>query len=138
MGILPAQVFLAILNSDVFSFFLKKFIKHNQDVEINDLRTMPLVIPTKAHSKRLQGFAERALEAKRLTFTQEPMPNTLVSFVRELADELSARAPAYLRPTAQLQLLTTASDCLAILELAVNWEVEKLYGVEGFGPFCEF
>jgi hypothetical protein len=34
--------------------------------------------------------------------------------------------------------LTTADDGLAILELAVNWEAEKLYGVEGFGPFDEF
>jgi hypothetical protein len=24
------------------------------------------------------------------------------------------------------------------LELAVNWEAEKLYGVEGLGPFDEF
>ena len=28
--------------------------------------------------------------------------------------------------------------CLAGLELAVNWEAEKLYGVEGLGPFDEF
>jgi hypothetical protein len=32
----------------------------------------------------------------------------------------------------------TAADCLAVLELAVNWEAEKLYGVEGLGPFDEF
>jgi hypothetical protein len=31
-----------------------------------------------------------------------------------------------------------AAGCLAGLELAVNWEAEKLYGVEGLGPFDEF
>jgi hypothetical protein len=33
---------------------------------------------------------------------------------------------------------STAADCLATIELAVNWEAEKLYGVEGAGPFDEF
>ena len=41
-------------------------------------------------------------------------------------------------PSAQLKLLHTAADCLAVLELAVNWEAEKLYGVEALGPFDEF
>jgi len=59
---MDAEVFLAILNSDVVSFFLKKFIKHNQDVEINDLRMMPLVMPTKAQVKRLKELAEQAMK----------------------------------------------------------------------------
>jgi len=37
-----------------------------------------------------------------------------------------------------LRLLETPADCLAVVELMVNWEVEKLYGVEGLGPFDEF
>jgi hypothetical protein len=51
---------------------------------------------------------------------------------------IAAKAPAYLHPSAQLKLLPTAADCLAVLELAVNWETEKLYGVEAPGPFDEF
>ena len=35
-------------------------------------------------------------------------------------------------------LLHTAADCLAVLELAVNWKAEQLYDVEGLGPFAEF
>ena len=58
--------------------------------------------------------------------------------LRALADELAAKAPAYLHPSTQLKLLPTAADCLAVLELAVNWEAEKLYGVEALGPFDEF
>ena len=55
-----------------------------------------------------------------------------------LFPRLTAKAPAYLRPSAQLKLLHTAADCLAVIELAVNWEAEKLYGVEGMGPFDGF
>ncbi len=47
-------------------------------------------------------------------------------------------APAYLRPSAQGILLETPADCLEVIEKSVNWEAEKLYGVEGQGPFDEF
>ena len=99
---------------------------------------MPLVMPTKAQEKRLKELAEQAMEAKRLTFTGATPPNKLAASVRALADELAAKTPGYLRPSAQLKLLHTATDCLAVLELAINWEAEKLYGVEGLGPFDEF
>ena len=35
------------------------------------------------------------------------------------------------------KLLTTVSDCIEAIELAVNWSAERLYGVEGIGPFYE-
>jgi len=74
-------------------------------------------------------------EAKELW--QEPS-HTLANSVRALAVELSDIAPTYLKPSAQQQLLATPASCLAVIELAVNWEAEKLYGVEGGGPFDEF
>ncbi len=63
---------------------------------------------------------------------------TLAAFCRTAKDTLVAGAPAYLRPDAQEQLLATPESCLAVIELTVNWEAEKLYGVEGLGPFDEF
>jgi hypothetical protein len=135
---LSAPAFLAVVNSDIFSFFLKKFVKHNQDVEMNDMRAMPFVIPTTAQSKRLSELAERAMEAKRCEFANQPPSQALAAFCRAAKDALVAGAPAYLRPDAQEQLLATPASCLAVIELAVNWEAEKLYGVEGLGPFDEF
>jgi hypothetical protein len=129
---------LAVLNSDVFSFYLKKFLAHTWMAQISDLRMMPLVMPTERQAQRLNELAERAIEAKRFAFAGEPPPNDVVARVRQVADQLNASAPAYLRPPAQLKLLHTAADCLGIIELAVNWEAEKLYGVEGLGPFDEF
>jgi hypothetical protein len=137
-AVFPPLAFLALLNSDVVSFIKMKFIKHTQKWEIGDLRQIPLVIPTKAHAERLTGLATQAMEAKRLTFTGGAVPHALVASVRDLTRQLLDSAPAYLRPSAQAILLTTAADCLQILELAVNWEAERLYGVEGLGPFDEF
>jgi hypothetical protein len=35
-------------------------------------------------------------------------------------------------------MLDPPADCLEVIEKSVNWETEKLYGVEGQGPFDEF
>ena len=122
----------------MFSFFLKKFVKHNQDIEINDMRMMPLVIPSKNQHALLNELANLAMSAKRHEFEGTSPANELVSRVRELGEALRTGAPAYLRPSAQGHLLETSSDCLEVIEKSVNWEAEKLYGVEGQGPFDEF
>jgi hypothetical protein len=136
--LVPAEILLSVFNSNVFSFFLKKFIAHTWMAQISDIRMMPLIIPTNSQIKRLADLADRAIASKPLTFTGGLASNDLVAFVRKLSDELTAKAPKYLQPSTRLRLLSTAADCLAVIELAVNWEVEKLYGVEGLGPFNEF
>jgi hypothetical protein len=136
--IISAKSFLAVANSDVFSFFLKKFIAHTWMAQISDLRMMPLVVPNRPEHARLERLAGAAIEAKRLEFAGDAPPNELAAYVRELIESLRAAAPRYLRPSAQQRLLDTPSHCLAVIESAVNWEVEKLYGVEGMGPFDEF
>jgi hypothetical protein len=130
--------FLAVLNSDVFSCYIKKFVNSTAMYQLNDLRQAPFVIPTPAQANRLEKLATQAMEAKRLTFTGGATPHALAANVRELGQQLLDSAASYLRPSAQSILLTTGADCLHILELAVNWEAERLYGVEGLGPFDEF
>jgi len=135
---LSARAFVAIANSDVFSFFLKKFVKHNQDIEINDMRMMPIVIPTRDQHEQLRELAELCMEAKRAEFTNNSPSNELVARTRSIGEELRRGARSYLYPDAQDFVLATPRHCLAVLEKAVNWETEKLYGVEGLGPFDEF
>ena len=134
---LSVRAFLSILNSEVFSFFCKRFLNNTNKYEATDLRMMPLVIPTPAQAERLSDLADQAIEAKRLAFAHEQPSHQLAAFCRELAAQLAA-APPYLRPGPQAQLLDTPDACLKIIELGVNWEAEKLYGVEGLGPFDEF
>lgn len=136
--VLDPLVFLALLNSDVLSFYKMKFVKHTQKWEIGDLRALPIVIPTVAQANGLTELAEHAIRAKKLSFAGELPDQDFVGFIRSLNEQLLANAPSYLRPPAQLQLVRSAEDCLGVIELAVNWEAEKLYGVEGRGPFDEF
>ncbi len=133
----PADYVLCLFNSAVVTEYIKRFA-NNTWYEINDLRQVPIVVPTPAQRKRFSELAERAMEAKRCEFANQPPSQTLAAFCRVAKDVLVAGAPAYLRPAAQEHLLATPESCLAVIERAVNWEAEKLYGVEGLGPFDEF
>ena len=137
-GGISAEFLVALMNSNVFSFFLKRFIAHTWMAQISDLRMMPLVIPTLAQAQRLERVAELAMAAKRHAFASEPPDNALVAECRRLAEQLTAHAPGYLRPPAQAVTFQKPDDCLAVIERAVNWEAEKLYGVESLGPFDDF
>lgn len=134
---ISTEYLLAIFNSHIPTFFIKKFL-NNTWYEITDLRMLPVVIPTKAQEKRLAELAERAMAVKKLGFSGGEVPNELAKYARELAAELEAKAPAYLRPPAQAATFQNPADCLAVIERAVNWEAEKLYGVEALGPFDDF
>jgi hypothetical protein len=133
----PTEFLLAIFNSFIPTYYIKKLL-NNTWYEMTDLRTMPFVVPTRAQERRLSHLAATAIACKRQTFAGETPTNEQTAFIREVGQELDSKAPAYLRPPAQRMLLQTAADGLAVLELAVNWEAEKLYGVEGLGPFDEF
>lgn len=134
---LSPNQFLAVLNANLFSFIIKKFVKNTQDYEINDLRMAPVIIPSRSQGQELEALANLALEAKELSLQRAEPTASLVGNCRKLADKQKA-APGYLQPSPQLLLLNSADDCLAIIELAINWAVERLYGVEGLGPFNEF
>jgi hypothetical protein len=128
---------LALLNADLFGFIIKKFVKNTQDYEVNDLRMAPVVVPNRSQGQELEHLVKLAINTKELSLKRVDPTRNLVASCRELADKQKA-APYYLRPSPQMLLLHSADDCLAIIELAINWAVERLYGVEGLGPFNEF
>ena len=66
--VLDPLAFLALLNSDVVSFFKMKFVRHTQKWEIGDLRALPVVIPNADQADRLIDLAQHAIAAKRVSF----------------------------------------------------------------------
>jgi hypothetical protein len=136
-SVLTTNQFLAILNGDLFSYVIKKFVKKTQDYEVNDLRMAPIVVPTPAQAEELESLANLAIAAKGLSLKHSEPTVPLVRGCQKLTEKQNV-APPYLQPDPQIVLFHTADDCLAAIELAVNWAVERLYGVEGLGPFNEF
>jgi len=69
-AVLRPETFLAIFNSDVFSYFKMKFLSIRRNGN-RDMRQIPIVMPTVAQAKRLRELAERAMEAKRCEFANK-------------------------------------------------------------------
>jgi len=112
-----------------------RFIHHTQKWEIGGLRAMPLVMPSDTQHAALDELATLAMSAKRHEFAGTGPADGLVSRVREIGEGLRRDGPAYLQPSAQGLLLSGPGDCLDVIEKTVNRESEKLYAVEGLGPF---
>lgn len=138
VSFLSARAFLALLNADIVSFLEKKFVNNTAMYQVNDLRQIPIIIPTTVQHERLDELARLCIDAKRAEFSSSTPSNELVIRTRAIAEEMRHGAPTYLHPNAQDFLLATPQHCLALLGSAVNWEAEKLYGVQGLGPFDEF
>ena len=132
-----AEYLLCLLNSHVVSFYIKKLC-NNTWHELSDIRQVPVVVSSSQTTETIRELATLAMSAKRHEFAQTAPDNDLVSRVREIGEYLRLHGPAYLHPSAQGILLAAPADCLEVIEKAVNWEAEKLYDVEGLGPFNEF
>lgn len=89
VGLMQAEALMAVFNSDVFSFFLKKFIKHNQDIEINDVRQIPVVMPTPEQESQLADLARGCIALKRAGFENTELTQEQIAFVRTWDHRLS-------------------------------------------------
>jgi hypothetical protein len=136
-SVLSTNQFLGFLNSDLFSFIVKRFVKNTQDYEVNDVRMAPLIIPGKKDAKELEFLVGHALIAKQLSLDDKDPSVELLRSCRDIAKDLKS-APAYLQLSPQTILFHKATDCLDLIEAAINWKVEAIYDVEGLGPFNEF
>jgi hypothetical protein len=135
--VLSTNQFLGFLNSDLFSYIVKRFVKNTQDYEVNDVRMAPLILPDKKSAAELEYLVTLAIQAKELSLRASDPTIELIRNCRRIADKQKS-APSYLQPTAQMLLFHSPEDCLELVERAINWNVEQIYGVEGFGPFNEF
>lgn len=136
-SVLTTNQFLGFLNSDLFSYIVKRFVKNTQDYEVNDVRMAPLILPTQRSGAELERLVILALQAKELSLRGSDPSIELIRSCQRIGEKQKS-APSYLRPTAQMLLFHSAEDCLELVERAINWNVEQTFNVEGLGPFSEF
>jgi hypothetical protein len=91
-----------------------------------------------AGQAELSALARQCMAMKRASYAGVSLDQEQVAEARAWAKPLQHEAPGYLRPPAQMNLVVSPEDRLTILERAVSWRAEILYGVEGEGPFDDF
>lgn len=61
-GTVSAHFILSMMNSDLVTYLIKRFLKNTAAYEIGDLRQVPIVMPTVQQEKLLASLAEKAIE----------------------------------------------------------------------------
>jgi len=61
---LPTYYLISLLNSNLIFDFYKNFINQSVNIQMNDIRQIPIVVPTKERLKRFEDFFTRAVAIK--------------------------------------------------------------------------
>ncbi len=89
-SVLSTNQFLGFLNSDLFSFIVKKFVKNTQDYEVTDVRMVPLILPSKKDARQLEDLATLAIRAKQFSLDQKKPSVEPVRRCRDIATRTSS------------------------------------------------
>lgn len=60
----PASYFVAILNSNLIFDFYREFINCSVNIQINDIRQIPIIIPTPMQMSTIKDIANQAISCR--------------------------------------------------------------------------
>ena len=66
-----AQFITVLLNSSFLFEYLRTFINASVNLQLNDFRVFPIIIPTDKQLKEAEGIFERAINIKKAQFSGE-------------------------------------------------------------------
>ncbi|MEA2033435.1 MAG: type IIL restriction-modification enzyme MmeI [Euryarchaeota archaeon] len=70
-GLFGANYLTAFLNSNFAFYLTKEYLNHTVEPELNDLRLLPLVIPTETQRKEIENLVEDAIEIQKKRYASE-------------------------------------------------------------------
>jgi len=61
----PSNYFIALLNADLMTYFMKNFINQSLNFELNDFKLLPIIIPLDNFRKEIDKLVEEAIEIQK-------------------------------------------------------------------------
>jgi hypothetical protein len=86
--LLPNFYFVCILNSRFLFDFLKKFINESVNLQINDIRQLPVIIPTNDELKKYKDIFDRAVKIQKDKFAGKISVDEAEKKLTEIQKEL--------------------------------------------------
>ena len=65
----PNYYFVSILNSELIFHYYRTFINCSVNIQINDIRMLPVIIPTQEELQRIWTIFKRAVDIKKNEYT---------------------------------------------------------------------
>ena len=70
-GLFGANYLMAFLSSNFAFYLTKEYLNHTVEPELNDLRLLPLVIPTETQRKEIENLVDKAIEIQKKRYASE-------------------------------------------------------------------
>lgn len=67
---LPNSFFVSVLNSNIVFDYYREFINCTVNIQINDLRQVPIIIPTSAQLNRIENLFQKIYDYKKDVFNK--------------------------------------------------------------------
>ena len=91
----PNYYFVSILNSELIFNYYRTFINCSVNIQINDIRMLPIIIPTQEELQRIWPLFKRAVDIKKNEYTnassskdKEEELGRIERFIDEYVNEL--------------------------------------------------
>lgn len=78
---LSNKFIVALLNSNVLFDYYREFINCSVNIQINDIKQLPIIIPTKEFASLIESLADKAIKKK-----QKLVDNDLAFIEEEIED----------------------------------------------------
>ncbi|MFN3599153.1 MAG: Eco57I restriction-modification methylase domain-containing protein, partial [Aquificaceae bacterium] len=82
---------IAILNSCLMSHYQFNFINNTVSIQVNDVRQLPIIIPTSEQLKEFEKIFDRAYSIQKQKFSGEITPKIAESLLEEIQKELDEK-----------------------------------------------
>lgn len=87
-NILPNLYFVSILNSNLLFDYYREFINCTVNIQINDIRQLPIIIPTEKQLKTCKRIFDQGCEIKKAQFSSTIKDNIAEEKLNALQKEL--------------------------------------------------
>jgi hypothetical protein len=81
IDLLSNKFIVALLNSNVLFDYYREFINCSVNIQINDIKQLPIIIPTKEFASLIESLADKAIKKK-----QKLVDNDLEFIEEEIED----------------------------------------------------
>ena len=88
VDIVPNFYFVALLNSEFLFNYYRVYINNTVNIQINDIRQLPVIIPTKIEMEKVKVFFDKLIILKKYEYETDKKPEIEIENLESKIDEI--------------------------------------------------
>ena len=90
----PPNYFIALMNADLMTYFMKNFVNQSLNFELNDFKLLPIIIPTVRQRNEIENLVDEAIvmQKKRYASEKEEEKSELWKELQSVQNKINEKA----------------------------------------------